>query len=127
MEFKWKRCLVALLCPPRSAVVVSASWYCTFPVSLQAGEKVIIHEAQSCRLVTDAPHVVLDAGDDSSVSLSSALYRCVSEMLGGQVLEVICQDPRSRIEIPHWCSLAGHQLLRVQEDQNKTFFWIRKE
>jgi TusA-related sulfurtransferase len=42
------------------------------------------------------------------------------------MLHVISQDPSTRIDVPQWCYLTGHELLRTQEDGSETLFWIKK-
>jgi tRNA 2-thiouridine synthesizing protein A len=74
----------------------------------------------------DKPQVVLDAGGETALSLSTALARCTHEMAGGQVLEVISMDPTARIDVMAWCRLTGHELLQMVGSGNESRFWIRK-
>lgn len=70
--------------------------------------------------------MVLDAGGDTSASLSGSLYRCMDEMNRGQVLHVISRVGAGSVEVPAWCSASGHRLLRTEARQNETLFWIKK-
>src|SRR3989344_1834231 len=47
-------------------------------------------------------------------------HRAIKAMQPGEVLELICTDIGSRMDIPAWCQRTGHELLRVEEE-GKTF------
>ncbi|WP_342640664.1 sulfurtransferase TusA family protein [Rhodoligotrophos ferricapiens] len=44
----------------------------------------------------------------------------------GSVLRVEATDPMSRIDIPHFCAEAGHELLDVKSEDGIYTFVIRK-
>ncbi len=44
----------------------------------------------------------------------------------GQILRVLADDPAARIDMPHFCSEAGHELLSVQDATDGRFYFIRK-
>ncbi|MFN0194709.1 MAG: sulfurtransferase TusA family protein [Aestuariivirga sp.] len=44
----------------------------------------------------------------------------------GQVLKVIATDPMSAIDMPHFCSEAGHELVSQTLDGGKYLFRIRR-
>lgn len=44
----------------------------------------------------------------------------------GQVLEVIADDPVAVIDIPHFCTESGHDLLNVTELETSAIYLIRK-
>jgi TusA-related sulfurtransferase len=69
---------------------------------------------------------VLDAGGDSPRELSGSLYRCIDDLLPGQVLEVISRDPASRRNICEWCALTGHRLLWSEKRAGESLCWIEK-
>ncbi|MBG1233718.1 sulfurtransferase TusA family protein [Aestuariivirga litoralis] len=47
-------------------------------------------------------------------------------MPAGQVLHVIATDPMAAIDMPHFCTEQGHQLLRQEKSQTRLNFWIRR-
>lgn len=73
-----------------------------------------------------SPRAILDAGGESGALLCASLYRCIEEILPGQVMQVISRVLHGRVEVPEWCSMAGHELLGTQEEGNETVFWIRR-
>ncbi len=44
----------------------------------------------------------------------------------GQVLKVIADDPAAIIDVPHFCSEAGHDLVEQREDGDGQVYLIRK-
>jgi TusA-related sulfurtransferase len=70
--------------------------------------------------------VILDAGGDTSGLLAGSLYRCIDDMLCGQVLQVFSGDVRSREDVSLWCEVTEHELIALHEDGKETVFWIRK-
>lgn len=52
--------------------------------------------------------------------------RAVKQMQSGQVLEVICTDLGSKMDIPAWCGRTGHKLLSVEERDGKFIFHVRR-
>ena len=47
-------------------------------------------------------------------------------MLSGQVLRVEADDPAAVVDMPHFCSEAGHQLEKVEELGVANIYFIRK-
>ena len=61
-------------------------------------------------------------------SLTPLIKSKLRELEGGQVLEVHVDDVTARLDIPAWCRLSGHTLLRVvEEDAERTRFYLRKK
>lgn len=52
--------------------------------------------------------------------------RAVKQMQPGQVLEVICTDIGSRMDIPAWCSRTGNELLASEERDGKFCYYVRR-
>lgn len=52
--------------------------------------------------------------------------RAVKQMQSGQVLEVICTDLGSKMDLSAWCERTGHKLLSVEECDGKFIFYVRR-
>jgi tRNA 2-thiouridine synthesizing protein A len=72
------------------------------------------------------PQSILDAGGDVAAVLAGCLYRHISRLAEGDVLEVISRNSGSRSDVPNWCQRTGNNLLGFTEDDEATVFWIRK-
>ncbi|PQO22312.1 preprotein translocase subunit TatB [Rhodobacteraceae bacterium WD3A24] len=44
----------------------------------------------------------------------------------GAVLRMICTDPAARVDVPHFCNEAGHDLLTARETGTAQIYMIRK-
>ncbi|MGY6696865.1 MAG: sulfurtransferase TusA family protein [Roseinatronobacter sp.] len=49
----------------------------------------------------------------------------LKEMQSGDVLCVLATDPAAVIDIPHFCTETGHELLNVIERSDATAYFIR--
>lgn len=78
------------------------------------------------RVGRHATPAILDAGGELAASLSGSMHRCLGDLAVGQVLEVVSREPGSRLQIPTWCRLTGHELLVTHHTGSDTLFWIRK-
>jgi tRNA 2-thiouridine synthesizing protein A len=47
-------------------------------------------------------------------------------MVPGQVLRVLATDPAAVVDIPHFCTEAGHDLISTHETAAATAYLIRK-
>lgn len=45
---------------------------------------------------------------------------------GGQILRVEADDPAAVIDMPHFCTEAGHSLVKTETIGAKQVYWIRK-
>ncbi len=54
------------------------------------------------------------------------LIRAIREARVGEVIEVLSSDSGSKRDIPKWCQKAGHELLRVVDEQGFARFIVRK-
>jgi tRNA 2-thiouridine synthesizing protein A len=95
----------------------------------RAGESVafaaetITAGASSRAQETIAAADVWDAGEMSCGDLVLALRLRMQRMLPAAVLRLIAQDPGAREDIPAWCRMTGHVLLR----QDHPEYWIRRK
>jgi len=64
-----------------------------------------------------------DAGDLGCGDLVLQLRGRLRELSPGSVLELVALDPGAPSDIPAWCGLTGHSLVR----QNPPFYWIRRK
>lgn len=44
----------------------------------------------------------------------------------GQVLRMVADDPAAIIDVPHFCTEAGHELLQSETD-GPLVFWIKRK
>ena len=47
-------------------------------------------------------------------------------MKAGAVLHVIATDPMAAIDLPHFCTEQGHQLLKQEKVESALHFWIAR-
>jgi len=64
-----------------------------------------------------------DAGDLGCGDLVLELRGRLRELPPGSILELVALDPGARSDIPAWCGLTGHTLVR----QTPPSFWIRRK
>ena len=65
---------------------------------------------------------LLDVGDTLCGELALMLRAEPRKLQPGQVLEVVARDPAAPQDIPAWCEVTGHRVLRVEPPR----FWIRR-
>lgn len=71
---------------------------------------------------------VLALEGEACGTLTPRIRDALRALPGGGVVEVVSDDPASRVGIPAWCRLAGHTLLESRElDELRTSFVIRKK
>ncbi len=49
----------------------------------------------------------------------------VNELKAGDTLEVISTDPGALNDIPAWCRISGHQMLKTSQSDNEVRIEIR--
>ncbi|MBX9689148.1 MAG: sulfurtransferase TusA family protein [Candidatus Obscuribacterales bacterium] len=64
-----------------------------------------------------------DAGTLGCGELLMELRFKIAELQSKQVFKVICRDPGAPEEMPSWCRLTGHKLLK----QEHPSYWIEKK
>lgn len=70
----------------------------------------------------DDAHVVLDVGDTLCGELALLLRAELRRMEAGQVLEVVARDSAAPQDLPAWCDVTGHRLIRAEHPH----YWIRR-
>ena len=50
----------------------------------------------------------------------------LSAMKPGEILRMVASDPAAAIDVPHYCSEAGHTLLAAEREGDLLVFIIRK-
>jgi tRNA 2-thiouridine synthesizing protein A len=64
-----------------------------------------------------------DAGDIGCGQLVLELSRRLRVLEAGQVLRLIARDPGAPEDLPAWCRLTGHTLLKSGHPE----YWIQKK
>ena len=44
----------------------------------------------------------------------------------GQVLRLLATDPAARIDLPHFCATAGHEVLAVRDEGGALAYYLRR-
>ncbi len=52
--------------------------------------------------------------------------RAAKQMRPGEVLEVICTDIGSKMDIPAWCRRTGNKLVASEERDGKFHFYVQR-
>lgn len=52
--------------------------------------------------------------------------QAVNEMKVGEVLEIIATDEGIKKDIKNWCEMMGHELLDIQDKNNKIVVHLKK-
>jgi TusA-related sulfurtransferase len=69
----------------------------------------------------------LDAEGATCATLTPLIRAKMRELASGRVLVVRTDDPTAREGIPAWSRLTGNELLAVEEDAQRTHFYLRKK
>jgi tRNA 2-thiouridine synthesizing protein A len=69
------------------------------------------------------PDAEWDAGDLSCGDLVLDLRRRIQSLRIGQTLKVVARDPGAPADLPAWCRLTGHTLVRAEHP----LYWVRRE
>ncbi|WHY83763.1 sulfurtransferase TusA family protein [Siminovitchia fortis] len=67
-----------------------------------------------------------DAGPTGCGELIMNLFIKMKKMDKDQVIEVKSYDPGAREDIPAWCRLQGHTLLKRLDQGKNSVYYIRK-
>ncbi len=68
-------------------------------------------------------HAEWDAGDMGCGDLVLDLRRRIQSLCAGQILKVVARDPGAPADLPAWCRLTGHELVRAEHP----LYWIRRK
>lgn len=74
----------------------------------------------------DSPRAVLDAGGETWITLRDLIWRRITDLATGEVLQIISLEPSTRADVAEWCRHAGQDLLHMATEGDETRFWIRK-
>ena len=55
-----------------------------------------------------------DAGDAGCGTLVMELYRRVRQLQPGECIEVTAHSPGAPVDIPAWCRMTGHTLVKTE-------------
>jgi tRNA 2-thiouridine synthesizing protein A len=69
------------------------------------------------------PDAEWDAGDMGCGDLVLELRRRIQALGIGHVLKVVARDPGAPADLPAWCRLTGHAMVRADHP----LYWIRRE
>lgn len=69
---------------------------------------------------------VYDAGPTGCGELIMNLFITLKKMECGQVIKVISYDPGAREDIPAWCRLQNHSLIRTETEGKVSHYYIQK-
>jgi len=49
----------------------------------------------------------------------------IKELPTGDLLEVTCTDPGALHDIPAWCRVHGHEVVKMEEEDNEIIITVR--
>ena len=70
--------------------------------------------------------IFYDFGEMSCGDLLIALLKAMRPLPPGALVEVRALDPGAPIDIPAWCRMVGHELLRRASGPDNVYYLIRK-
>lgn len=50
----------------------------------------------------------------------------IKEVLAGQILEIISDDPGFLDDMPNWCQMTGHELLEMKQEGDEYRAFVKK-
>ena len=50
----------------------------------------------------------------------------IKELKTGEVLEVVSDDKRIKLDMPDWCRRTGHELLGIEENGKEMKVYVKK-
>lgn len=72
------------------------------------------------------PDKIYDAGPTGCGELIMHLFLTMKKMNSGEIIEVVSYDPGAREDIPAWCRLQNHQLLKRDDEGKISHYFIKK-
>jgi tRNA 2-thiouridine synthesizing protein A len=72
--------------------------------------------------MVDAQEVLVDARGHKCPVPTLRLQKALGGLEAGAVVRLLADDPMARIDVPHFCSQQGHELVEAVE----TTFRVRK-
>ena len=70
-------------------------------------------------------HYTLDARNSLCPLPVIKTQNKVAELQAGDVLEVTCTDPGALSDIPAWCRINGHLVMRTEENDEEVIIVIK--
>lgn len=67
--------------------------------------------------------------DASGLLCPLPVLKARKQLLGmqdGQILRLVTTDPAAVVDVPHFCTEAGHELLDLSKDGAQTIFLIKR-
>lgn len=71
--------------------------------------------------------IELDASGLSCPMPIMKLAKQIKSMQSGQILKLIGTDPGSLEDVPKWCKRTGNELLNVESQSGKNYFYVKKK
>ncbi|QED49011.1 sulfurtransferase TusA family protein [Cytobacillus dafuensis] len=71
-------------------------------------------------------NVVYDAGPTGCGELIMNVFLTMRKMQEGDIIEVISYDPGAREDLPAWCRLQHHTLLKRFDEGKISHYFIKK-
>jgi tRNA 2-thiouridine synthesizing protein A len=78
------------------------------------------------RTEPEEPVVTIDARGHRCPTPTLRLRRALEAAGPGELVRLLADDPMARIDVPHFCTAAGHVLIGTEEDPRGLAFTIRK-
>jgi len=72
------------------------------------------------------PDFIYDAGPTGCGELIMNLFLTIKKMQTGQVIKVISYDAGAREDIPAWCRLQKHTLVKREDEGKVSQYYIQK-
>lgn len=72
------------------------------------------------------PNLIYDAGPTGCGELLMNLFLMMKKMDRGQIIEVISYDPGAREDLPAWCRMQKHILLKRKDLGEISYYYIEK-
>lgn len=64
-----------------------------------------------------------DAGAMGCGELIMKLRQVMNELAAGEILELVSKDPGAPEDLPSWCRLTGHRLVKAEHP----IYWIERK
>ena len=55
------------------------------------------------------------------------VQNAVNELSVGDILNVVCTDPGALNDVPTWCRINGHTVLKAEQNDREVFISIKVE
>ena len=55
------------------------------------------------------------------------LQDCLANQVSGAKVRLTCTDPGTMSDVPTWCRINGHQVLKQEQQEHEYIFVVQKE